>query len=86
MEPGSPALQAILYQLSFQGSLVDASVQNLATNAGDIRAVGLIPGSGSSGGVHSNPLQYSCLKNPLDRGAWQDRPQGLKELGMTEMT
>ena len=38
----------------------------------EVRDVGLIPGSGrSSGGGHSNPLQYSCLENPMDRGAWQ---------------
>ena len=86
MEPESPALQAILYQLSFQGSLVDASVQNSATSAGDIRAVGSIHGSRSPGGGHGNPFQYSCLENPLDRGAWQDRAWGLKELDMTGMT
>ena len=46
-------------------------VKNLPTNAGDIRDAGLIPGSGSSpGGGHGNPLQYSCLDNPKDRGAW----------------
>ena len=40
-------------------------------NAGDIRDVGLIPGSGRSpGGGHGKPLQYSCLENPMDRGAW----------------
>ena len=39
---------------------------------GDIRNVGSIPGSGRSpGGGHGNPLQYSCLGNPMDRGAWQ---------------
>ena len=39
--------------------------------AGDVRDVGLIPGSGrSSGGGHGNLLQYSCLENPMDRGAW----------------
>ena len=38
-------------------------------NAGDIRDGSLIPGAGrSSGGGHSNPLQYSCLKNPIDKG------------------
>ena len=38
----------------------------------DIRGTGLIPGSGrSSGGGHGNPVQYSCLENPMDRGAWQ---------------
>ena len=40
-----------------------------ACNAGDL---GLIPGLGRSpGGGHWNPLQYSCLENPMDRGAWQ---------------
>ena len=39
--------------------------------AGDVRDVGSIPGSGRSpGGGHGNPLQYSCLENPMDRGAW----------------
>ena len=38
----------------------------------DIRDVSTIPGSGRSPGVgHGNPLQYSCLENPMDRGAWQ---------------
>ena len=47
-------------------------VKNLPANAGDIRDVGLIPGSGRSlGGEHGNPLQYSCLENPMDGGAWQ---------------
>ena len=42
-----------------------------ACNAGDTEAIGLIPGSGrSSGGGHGNPLQFSCLENPVDRGAW----------------
>ena len=40
--------------------------------AGDIRDSGSIPGSGrSKGGGHGNPLQYSCLENPMDRGAWR---------------
>ena len=40
-------------------------------NAGDIGDVGSIPGSGRSpGGGDGNPLQYSCLENPMDRGAW----------------
>ena len=47
-------------------------VQNLPANAGDIRDAGLIPGSGRSIGVGSgNPLQYSCLGNSMERGAWQ---------------
>ena len=47
-------------------------VKNLPANVGDIRDVGSIPRSGRSPGRgHGNPLQYSCLENFLDRGAWQ---------------
>ena len=47
-------------------------VENLPAGAGDVRDVGSIPGSGRSpGGGHGNPLQYSCLENPMDRGAWR---------------
>ena len=54
--------------MGFPGMLV---VKNLSANAGDIRDVGSIPGSGRSpGGGHGNPLQYSCLENPMDRGDW----------------
>ena len=53
-------------------------VKNPSTNAGDVRDVGLIPGSGSSpGGGHGNPLQYSCLGNPIDKGAWWATIHGL---------
>ena len=46
-------------------------LKNLPANAGDAKDLGLIPGSGRSpGGGHDNPLQYSCLGNPMDRGAW----------------
>ena len=45
-------------------------VKNLPASAGDIRDAGLIPGLGRSpGGGHSNPLHYSCLENPTDRGS-----------------
>ena len=45
-------------------------VKNLPANAGDLRDSGLIPGSGRSPGEgHGNPLQYSCLENPMNRGA-----------------
>ena len=48
------------------------AVKNLPASAGDVRDTGSIPGSGRSpGGRHSNPLQYSCLENPMDRGAWR---------------
>ena len=47
-------------------------VKNLPANAGDTGDVGLIPGLGRSpGGGNGNPLQYSCLKNAMDRGAWR---------------
>ena len=46
-------------------------VNNLPAYAGDIREAGSVPGLGRSpGGGHSNPLQYSCLENPMDRGTW----------------
>ena len=46
-------------------------VKNLPAKAGDIRDAGLISGLGRSpGGGHENPLQYSCLKNPMDNEAW----------------
>ena len=45
-------------------------VKNLRPNAGDTRDVGLIPGLGRPpGGGPGNPIQYSCLENPMDRGA-----------------
>ena len=46
-------------------------VKRLSASAGDIRDVGSTPGlRRSSGGGKGNPLQYSCLENPMDRGAW----------------
>ena len=57
---------------SLQASQVSLVVKNPPANAGDIRDVSLIPGSGRSpGGGHNNPLKYSCLENPMDREAWQ---------------
>ena len=62
-------------------------VKNLPANAGDVRDVSSIPGSGRSpGGGHGHPLQYSCLENPMDRGAWLLLLQGHKELDTTEGT
>ena len=68
-----------MYQAGFPGGSV---VKNLPANAGD---VGSIPGSGRSPGEgNGNPLQYSCLENPMDRGAWQATVHGVaKELDMT---
>ena len=63
-------------------------IKNLAAKAGDIRDTGLIPGSGRCpGGGCGNPLQYSCLESPRDRGAWRATVHGAaKELDMTEAT
>ena len=52
-------------------SQVALVLKNLPANAGDIRDVGSIPGLGRlPGGGHDNPLQYSCLENPMDREDW----------------
>ena len=70
-------------QLSFPSYLTEGApaagssqvalvVENPPANAGGIGDLGLIPGPGRSpGGGHGNPLQYSCLENPMHRGAWQ---------------
>ena len=65
-----------------QGFPGGSVVKNQPANAGDS---GLIPVSGRSyGGGHGNPLQYSCLENPMDRGAWQSTVHRVaKELDMT---
>ena len=53
-------------------SQVAQGIKNLPANSGDIRDVSSIPVLGrSSGEGHSNPFQYSCLENPMDKGAWQ---------------
>ena len=63
------------------------AVKNLPTNAGDIRDAGLIPESGRSpGGGNGNPLQYSCLENPMNRGAWWAMVHRVTESDMTELT
>ena len=60
-------------------------VKNLPANAGDIRDLGSMPGSGRCpGGGHGNPLQYSCLENLLDRGAWKATVYRAAESDTTE--
>ena len=74
---GSPELEGAVFKFdSFysceRASQVALMVKNPPANAGDIRDAGLVPGSGRCpGGGHGNPRQYSCLENPMDRGAWQ---------------
>ena len=59
-------------------SQVALVVKNLPANAGDIKRGGLIPGPGRSPEEgHGNPLQYSCLENPMDRGAWEATVHGI---------
>ena len=55
-------------------------VKNLPANAGDVRDSGLIPGLGRSPGEgNGNSLQYFCLENPMDRGAWWAIIHGVAE-------
>ena len=57
-------------------------VKNPPTNAGDARDASSIPGSGRSPGEgNGNPLHYSCLENPMDRGAWWTTYVGSKRVG-----
>ena len=52
-------------------------VKNPPANAGNARDTDSVPGSGRSPGEgNGNPLQYSCLQNPVDRGAWQAKSVG----------
>ena len=55
-----------------KASQVALVVKNLAASAGYVRDMSLVPGSERApGGGHGNPLQCSCLENPMDRGAWR---------------
>ena len=74
----------ILYYNNY-ASPVALAVKNPPANAGDLRNMGSIPGLGRSPGVgNGNPLQYSCLENPMDRGTWQAIVNGVaKELDTT---
>ena len=70
------------------GSPGGAGVKKLLPNAGDARDVGTIPELGRSPeGGHGNPLQHSCLENPMDRGGLVGySPWGHKDSGTTEVT
>ena len=64
-------LSIFTYPVSWASQVV-LEVKNLPAKAGDIRDVGSVPGLGRfPGGMHGNPLLYSCLENPMDRGAWR---------------
>ena len=75
--PRRGSLLSLLF-LSSSDSQVKPMVKNPSVNAGDIRDKSSIPGLGRSpGGGHGNPLQYSCLQTPTDRGAWWVRVHGV---------
>ena len=68
------SLQLKIYQFKIYFGVKSQEVlvvKNLSANLGDIRDTGLIPRSGRYPGEgHGNPLQYCCLKNPMDGGVW----------------
>jgi len=72
--------------LLISGFLGGASCKESPANARDVKDIGSIPGSGRSPGVgNGNPLQYSCLENSMDGGAWYDYSAlSCKESDMTE--
>ena len=91
------SLKSILYIVKYPSikwnftsewaSQVVLVVKNLLANARDRRDGGLTPGLGRSpGGGHGKPLQYSCWKNCMDRGAWWASVHGVAEWDMTEAT
>ena len=70
-----------------RASQVVLVVKNPPANARDIRDLGLISGSGRSlGEGNGNPLQYSCLENPMDRGGWWVIVRKIAELDTTKKT
>ena len=80
---GNPKVGIFVYVQLIWGFPGGSEVKNPPANAGN---VGSIPGSGRSPGEgNGNPLQYSCLRNPMDRGAWQATVHGVaKESDMTQ--
>ena len=64
-----------------RASQVALAVKKPPANAGNARDAGSIPGSGRSPGDQGNPLQSSCLENPMDRGAWWAKSIGSQRIG-----
>ena len=71
-----------VFCVTLRASLGVLVVKSWSGSAGDTRDSGSILGSGRfPGGGHGNPLQYSCLENPLDRGAWRTMVHGVAQSG-----
>ena len=82
MTPWPAAHQALL-SMRFYGQ----EYWNLPVNAGNVEDAGSIPASGRSpGGGHGDPLQYSCLENPTDRGTWRAAVHRVAESDLIEVT
>ena len=72
----------------FRASRVGLVVKNPTVNAGDVRDTGSVPGlRRSHGGRHVKPLQYCCLENPMDRGAWWATVHGVarSQIGLSDL-
>ena len=77
----------LLYSRKQEGLSWWLSGKESACNAGNKGDLSSIPEQGRSPGRgHGNPLQYSCLENPIDRGAWRATVHGVAELDATEAT
>ena len=73
--------------MKYLAQVVALVVKDLPANAGDIRDMSLIPGSGRfPGGGHGNPFPYSCLENPMDKEAWRAMVHRVAELDTNEVT
>ena len=84
--------KAFLFEYQYdetRASQAALAVKSLPANARDIRTVNSITRSGRSPRSHGNPLQYSCLENPVDREAWgvggRVQSKGCKELNTIEV-
>ena len=84
---GKREISSSFYIGASQVALVVKNPSASVRDAGDARDVGSIPGSGRPPGeANGNPLQYSCLENPMDRGTWWATIHGVRESDMTRYT
>ena len=76
---------SVIYQTLIHTFPGDSGVKNLPV-VQEMPEIWVLFLGRSPGGGHGNPLQYSCLENPMDRGAWQATVHGISELDTTEVT